>query len=386
MGGEWSLGVALVMELWPENSRGMLAGLIGAAANVGFLFIAVVGLFISAFLADIGTLFRNLGMAETSVQWLTGHQGWRLLLMFGAVPALLTFFIRIFVPESARWEEEQKKGTTSHWATFDLIGVLIGAAGACMILPIFLAPRVWDWAEGLDWRVQLPATLVCFAIAVIGFTYPVLRYLQRSQTATTDPLHAVGPTLKRMLLGACLGGVALLGTWGAAQWLPSWAGQLAEGQAMARSYTQIASATGAIFGTIAGALIGDWLGRRITYTLLCILSLVCSLVLYQFVDSYGAIFLAGVFLVGGVTASFYGWLPLYLPELFRTGVRATGQGFSFNFGRILAAIGVLQTGYLMSSVFGGDYPQALTVISLVYIIGIVLIWFAPETKGKPLPE
>ena len=49
-----------------------------------------------------------------------------------------------------------------------------------------------------------------------------------------------------------------------------------------------------------------------------------------------------------MTASFYGWLPLYLPELFRTNVRATGQGFGFNFGRILAAIGVLQIGNLMS--------------------------------------
>src|SRR5262249_21570334 len=39
MGGEWSLGVALVMEIWPNQARGTLAGLIGAAANVGFLLI-----------------------------------------------------------------------------------------------------------------------------------------------------------------------------------------------------------------------------------------------------------------------------------------------------------------------------------------------------------
>ena len=51
-------------------------------------------------------------------------------------------------------------------------------------------------------------------------------------------------------------------------------------------------------------------------------------------------------------ASFYGWLPLYLPELFPTRVRATGQGFGFNFGRILAAVGVLQVPVLM-----GDPPD-----------------------------
>jgi hypothetical protein len=66
-------------------------------------------------------------------------------------------------------------------------------------------------------------------------------------------------------------------------------------------------------------------------------------------------------------------------------VRATGQGLSFNFGRILAAAGVLGTGQLVSA-FHGDYARAGATISLIYIVGIVLIWFAPETRGKPLPE
>src|SRR5712692_11461704 len=93
-------------------------------------------------------------------------------------------------------------------------------------------------------------------------------------------------------------------------------------------------------------------------------------------------FLARVFLVGCTTASFYGWLPLYLPELFRTGVRATGQGFSYNFGRILAAVGVLQTGALMI-LFKGSYPQACSLVSLIYLVGVAIIWLAPETHGKP---
>ncbi len=98
-----------------------------------------------------------------------------------------------------------------------------------------------------------------------------------------------------------------------------------------------------------------------------------------------------MFFVGGLTASFYGWLPLYLPELFPTRVRATGQGFSFNFGRILAAIGALQSGNLMSlSQFGStkvlSHAHACATMSLVYVIGMGLIWLAPETRGKPLPE
>ena len=77
--------------------------------------------------------------------------------------------------------------------------------------------------------------------------------------------------------------------------------------------TQIAAAVGAIVGTIAAALVGDWLGRRITYSLLCVLSLMSLLVLYQGNTEYGSKFLASTFLVGVCTASFYGWLPLYLP-------------------------------------------------------------------------
>ena len=95
--------------------------------------------------------------------------------------------------------------------------------------------------------------------------------------------------------------------------------------------------------------------------------------------------LALVFLAGACTASFYGWLPLYLPELFRTRVRATGQGFSFNFGRVLAAVGVLQTGNLMG-LFKGGYPQACSVMGLIYLVGLAIIWLAPETRGQPLPE
>ena len=100
-------------------------------------------------------------------------------------------------------------------------------------------------------------------------------------------------------------------------------------------------------------------------------------------------FLFMMFLAGMITASFYGWLPLYLPELFRTRMRATGQGFGFNFGRIIAAIGVLQLGPLTKVVrewYGWGLAEVCSILSLIYVVGMIIIWFAPETKGKPLPE
>ena len=92
-----------------------------------------------------------------------------------------------------------------------------------------------------------------------------------------------------------------------------------------------------------------------------------------------------VLLVGGTTAAFFGWLPLYLPELFPTRVRATGQGMCYNTGRILAAIGTELMGWLLHH-FEGSYARAGAAITLVYALGLVIIWLGPETKGKPLPE
>jgi hypothetical protein len=66
-------------------------------------------------------------------------------------------------------------------------------------------------------------------------------------------------------------------------------------------------------------------------------------------------------------------------------VRATGQGFSFNFGRIIAAIGGLQTANLMTF-FGNSFPKAGSVMAAIYLVGVVVIWFGPETKGQELPE
>ena len=112
--------------------------------------------------------------------------------------------------------------------------------------------------------------------------------------------------------------------------------------------------------------------------------LVCGVLFHAF-ENVSAGFFAMVFFTGLCTASFYGWLPQYLPELFPTRVRATGQGLAFNFGRILAAIGAWQMGALMNF-FDKSYAKAGATISLVYLAGMALIWFAPETRGQPLPD
>ena len=66
-------------------------------------------------------------------------------------------------------------------------------------------------------------------------------------------------------------------------------------------------------------------------------------------------------------------------------MRATGAGFCFNIGRIIAALDTLLSGTLVTA-FGGDYARMCAVISLIYAAGLLLIRFCPETKGRPLPN
>lgn len=292
MGGEWSLGVALVMEVWPEKHRAMLAGLIGAANNIGFALVGLVGMVFSV-----------------------TQSTWRWVALIGASPALLAFVTSFFVPESEKWQQ---------------------AAAKKQLQPLreIMQSSAWKWT----------------------------------------------------LIASVLAGVALIGSWGSVQWLPLWADKMAGAAApKAKAYTQLLTAIGAIIGGFGGAWITGGMSRRMSYFILSVGSLVTCAWLFRGIDQYGVPFLLLTLVVGGFTSAFYGWLPLYLPELFPTRIRATAQGIAFNTGRVLAAVGAVQMGALMQT-FHGSYAQAGAIITLVYFVGMIAIWFAPETQGKALPE
>ncbi|MFM7037425.1 MAG: MFS transporter [Planctomycetaceae bacterium] len=383
MGGEWSLGVALVNEIWPGKSRAFIAGLIGAAANVGFLMVALLSIWMTEVVTELQALLSAVGLSAEMVDELTRNKAWRFLMISGALPALLIFFIRIFVPESSRWEEEHASGKTSNWNNSDLLGVLAGCASAVCIIVVW-SPLGDHY---LHWVLSAGITIAGLAGAVGGFLYPVRQYLRRAEADGQVTEFERTQVIQRMLLGAGLAGVALLGTWGSIQWAPRWAATLpqADPQAFiskhAAAFTQLATACGAILSTILAAVAADRFGRRLTYALLCGASFASAVYFYRWHAVFDTNFLFAAFLAGGITAAFYGFFPLYFPELFPTSVRATGQGFSFNFGRILAAVGGLQTANLMA-VFENDFSRAGSILATIYLIGLVVICFGPETKSE----
>jgi MFS family permease len=385
MGGEWALGVALVMELWPNASRAWLAGWIGAFGNFGYLICGAIALGLNH--TQPGQLPHWLTSAGLPDDWahaLTANRNWRLLMLVGAVPAFLTVFIRMLVPESEKWQKEKEAGRASHWSERDLVGVLIGAAAALGVISLWALPP-----EVLALPVRVVGSLAGLTVVVLGYMYPARGYLSRSSLT----VEARRLTLRRMLLAAGLSGVPLLGTWAGLMWSYMWVDVIPGGDAKdAKAWMQMTSSVGAAIGCIAAAVFGGAFGRKPVYAALCVISLVTMVAYYQqgrFHEGgqppFDIVFVLFSGLLGMVSAAFYGWLPLYLPELFPTAVRATGQGFGFNFGRIIAAVGQLQMPNLLDA-FNKDYAQACAVVAGVYLAGLVLIAFAPETKGQPLPE
>jgi SHS family sialic acid transporter-like MFS transporter len=382
MGGEWALGVALVNELWTKGNRAVVAGAIGAAANIGYLLVAVLSLSMNNFIDTMRSLTLAVGCSEATASWLLDHQAWRFLMLSGALPAGIIFLIRLFVPESDKWEEEKAAGKTSHWSTSDLKGVLLGAVVALLV--------IWSWSPmGIEKGVTTPlATLITvagFAAIIWGYLLPVRRYLGRATQAGSITSESQASVRRNLLLGASLAGIALLGTWGATQQSAKWSTSPdldPNGYQNVAQWTQIATSIGAILFAFVAPIIANVLNRRTTYVLMCGTSLASALLFYQTNAVINGWFFATAFLMGGITASFYGFFPLYLPELFPTAVRATGQGFCFNVGRIIAAIGGLQIANLVG-VFGTS-ANAYSALCAIYLVGMLVVWLAPETKGKSL--
>ncbi|MCB1275747.1 MFS transporter [Prosthecobacter sp.] len=391
MGGEWALGVALVNEIWGGKNRAWIAGMIGAASNIGFLLTGLISWRLNESLDVVTGWIHAMGLSPENTDYLLHNRAWRFIAVSSALPAIINFFILVFVPESHKWEEEKKSGSTSHWATMDLMGVLIACVAAMGII------YVWSPLASLGGGVAGIVTLAGLAVALWGYMHPVRQYMSRSVAAGSTQSADRSTIMRNLLIGAGLAAVALLGTWGSAQQAARWASDLApKGSTLPIiDYVVISTALGAILATLITPLIADKLGRRVTYTLLCAASLAASLGFFRINvpftgDSIPSTLMVSAFLLGGITASFYGFFPLYFPELFPTSVRATGQGFCFNFGRLIAAIGALQFGNLML-MFKGENVTAIqsaanaySVLSCIYLVGMVLVWFAPETKGRSL--
>ncbi|MCA9043875.1 MAG: MFS transporter, partial [Planctomycetaceae bacterium] len=147
--------------------------------------------------------------------------------------------------------------------------------------------------------------------------------------------------------------------------------------------------SGGGLGLICFGPLAERIGRRGTFLFYHIGALVISL--YVFTQTIPSTILAVLLpLFGFLTLGMHAGYAIYFPELYPTRIRGTGAGFCFNAGRIIAAPILILKAYMLSTVDKGGWGYspdgAAATLCLLFAGAFIMLLFAPETKGQPLPE
>jgi MFS family permease len=203
------------------------------------------------------------------------------------------------------------------------------------------------------------------------------------------------PTLRRnTLVGVGLAAVGVIGFWGIGVWSPELTrnaynpGGIAELKPWAERMASTAvllQQAGAFFGMLAWVWLAQRVGRRWAFgvTFLACAAAVPTTFWVVAPGMSPVTIDAMLFLLGFCTTSLFGGYAVYFPELYPTRLRATGVGFCYNVARYLAIAGPYTLGVLKARV---GMAWAATIVSSVFLLGLLALPWAPETKGKPLPE
>lgn len=272
---------------------------------------------------------------------------------------------------------------------------LAGVIGTSANLGMFVISQVGlHWLitpESWRWLLLVSASPAIVGFAALWIVPESARWLaarNQPQAAAQTPMRDLfSPALLRSTIaGILLASIPLIAAWSAGRWLTPWAdheaGRIDPGY---KARTQAYWAFGATIGSFFGGQVANWLGRRLSYFLISLCSVVLTCGIFLLLRPMEPLFLPMVFIQGLVATLYFGWLPLCLPELFPTRVRASGAGMSYNFGRFFVAIGVLFAGAL-TEFFGGDFAKAGAIMGTIYALGMVVIWLAPDTTHKKLDD
>jgi MFS family permease len=315
IGSEWVTGTSITAELWSDNARGRGIGLFQCGFGIGFFIASLVWLFVGA----------------------TGPGAWRTMYLIGALPALLTLWIRRSIPESVLWEQSNARRRAAQQR------------------------KRGGEAEGSHDR------------SLTRFTFV--------------DLFADREIRRRAIIAFLMATSSAVGFWGISSWIPPFIGSVAAKSGLAApqwaSFTGLAYNAGSIVGYIGFGFLADAYGRKPITLWFFAMSLILTPALFLLTSDLHLLLLIaavlGVFASGQFT-----WMSAWLPELFPTRLRATAVGFIFNGPRFLAAIGTLIAGTLIVK-FGG-YGNACMIVATIYILALVVGPFLPETRGKPLPQ
>ena len=261
----------------------------------------------------------------------------------------------------------------------------------------FLAAAMNLLLKDHGWR---PMFLVGVAPAIVALLVRLWvrepeRWVRAKAAAVPERGSAIArlfsPDLRRATwVGSGLAFVAVFGLWGATNWTPTLVRALPDVRDLdaSRQTVDVSVATmmlnaGALLGYLSFGPLADRLGRRATFAIMCAGSLAMLPTTFLAPMAYTHVLLL-LPVLGFFNNGIFSGFPIYLPELYPTRLRATGTGFCFNIGRVLASAGPFVTGVLVVSL--GSFGRAASAVALIYVVGLVILPFAPETRGRPLPE
>jgi MFS family permease len=326
VGGQFAVGVSLVAEEMPDRARPFALGLLQALSAVGNITAALCGMGL-AFLARDGAI----------------KESWRYMFVVGTVPALLVLFIMRRLREPERWQKlaasasvRERLGaywselfSDRRWSRNAIVGLLLASSGIIGL-----------WAIGF------------FSIDL-------------QQAVFRTRLEAQGNLSKDEI-------TFQVGLWA--------------------SVTSMTLNVGGFCGIYAFTMATHYFGRRPTFAVAFVLALVSTAAVFKYFTSIGDIFWL-IPIMGFCQLMLFGGYAIYFPELFPTRLRSTGTSFCYNGARYVAALAPSALGLLhrqFTEVYHGDKVEAFRMAGVImcgiFLLGLIVLPFAPETKGKPLPE
>jgi MFS family permease len=379
---------------WAEGfegaARGKLIDRWASYLQCAFLFGAAAGGWIFGRLGDRIGRTRALGI---SIIWFSAFTG---LAYFARDPAEL-FAIRFVacLGVGGCWPNGVAL-VSEAWSNFarPIIASMIGMAGnigifafSSMLVMKPVTPDSFRWVF-LVGACSLPLGILILLLVPESPTWLAARQAAAEPVkgdAPRAPSVFRKPYLGVTLVGIALATVPLFGGWGSFQWIVFWAGKLGKELGLPELEAKILQmrAITSIVGSGLAAVIAMWIGRRVTYFVTSFAALLLSQYIFWFTTPTDGNFLFWVALIGFCNGIFFGWLPFFLPELFETKVRATGAGVSFNFGRIFTATTIFLTPTLIAH-FGGGHAQIGRITSLIFVVGMFAIFFAPDTSRRDM--
>jgi MFS family permease len=328
VGGVFGLAVALVADTLPDRSRPGALGMLQALSAVGNVTAGLISMFIGSLEAR-GTIAKGMG--------------WKIMFLVGAIPAFLCVFIQMRLKEPEKWVQARAAGRAA--------GVKFGSYATLLGDPRWRSPA-------------LLGMVLCVAGVIglwgIGFFSPEL----------------VGDVIKASLVKE---GVPEAEIAGRQQY---WIG-----------VNSIVQNLGAFVGMLLFTKLAQSMGRKAAFALGYVAALVVTVAYFQLFNGRDDIWMSAV--MGGCQLALFAGFAIYLPELFPTSLRSTGTSFCYNVGRFVAATGPFTLGALQAALKAGAttpeaklaaFRNACSYMSAIFLLGLVVLAFLPETKDRPLPE